>query len=353
MATTSQPLKIAVFRSCGIGDFVQLTPLLAQIRSNLPSCRLFFFSNESIASIAASHPALTKFVAIPNQALTQEAGRWGCWKAWSSVRSHAPFDYLLSFEPTWKRNLGSLLVSSPRKFGIQTTGSKAQLLFTDLMYYEKDGPKPTIHMSQIYLNAWSQLTGFTDSGLGYDLRYLPRTTLSAPEPEPPFVALAPGSGNFISPGTIKRWPVENWIALGNALLAKKYPPIWLGSAPDQRRFPSELPGLNCMGSLTLLESIEIVRQSSLVIANDTGLLHAAAALEVPIIGLYGPTGSYHTGPFRTNKATILSSPLPCVPCWKETCNLNRDTDDDPALAACLQALSPQVVESAAISILSS
>ncbi len=81
---------------------------------------------------------------------------------------------------------------------------------------------------------------------------------------------------------------------------------------------------------------EWLRLSELVITNDTGPMHIAAALRRPIVALFGPTDPAATGPYGQQDRALKVSGLPCAPCMKSRCS-----HDEPL--ACLRAISPILV----------
>jgi heptosyltransferase-2 len=80
-----------------------------------------------------------------------------------------------------------------------------------------------------------------------------------------------------------------------------------------------VPALNLAGKTGLRQALAVLKLLKLLLTNDSGLMHAAAALEVPLLALFGSTDPEATGPF-TARATVLRHPLPCSPCLKRTCD---------------------------------
>ncbi len=91
-----------------------------------------------------------------------------------------------------------------------------------------------------------------------------------------------------------------------------------------------------MGQTSLPEMVEWVRLSDLVITNDTGPMHVAAALGKPLLALFGPTNPDRTGPHGQLDAVLQDQHLPCVPCLKARCRYH-----DPL--ACLRSITPAQV----------
>lgn len=94
--------------------------------------------------------------------------------------------------------------------------------------------------------------------------------------------------------------------------------------------------LNLAGSTDLHEMIEWLRLSDLVVTNDTGPMHIAAAMHRPVVALFGPTNPDLTGPYGQRQNVMQSTSPPCIPCMKGTCNFSEPL-------ACLRAITPHNV----------
>lgn len=151
----------------------------------------------------------------------------------------------------------------------------------------------------------------------------------------PIVALCPGA-EF---GPSKRWPEKYYAEVGSYLLDKNIEVLLMGSQKDQvvTNTINELTQNRCKnlaGNTTLGEAIDIMAQTSLVITNDSGLMHIAAALNKPLIAMYGSTDPNFTPPLSDN-AKILSIELYCRPCFQRDCPLKHHR--------CMNDLLPQRV----------
>jgi heptosyltransferase-2 len=94
---------------------------------------------------------------------------------------------------------------------------------------------------------------------------------------------------------------------------------------------------NFTGRTTLEDAVDLMAASSAVVSNDSGLMHVAAALEKPLIALYGSSSPDFTPPL-TDASTILKTDIECRPCFKRVCPLGH--------GKCLSELLPAVVYSA-------
>ena len=158
---------------------------------------------------------------------------------------------------------------------------------------------------------------------------------------------APGRTRWIAIQPGARWPTKCWPAEKFAeltrLFAQNIPDVRfavMGGLADRARgeiisrvAPERV--LNLCGETTLPEMIEWLRLCSLMITNDTGPMHAAAALGVPVVALFGPTDPHSTGPYGQLE-NVLRIELPCSPCFKSSCRWKNPME-------CLTAISPKMV----------
>ena len=123
----------------------------------------------------------------------------------------------------------------------------------------------------------------------------------------------------------KRWALPRFIALAWRIGAELgCPVVFLSNAiegrelaPFQRRF-EKLPTMRFVSTDDLIEMAAVIRNARLFIGNDSGPLHLAAALAVPILGLYGPADPALTAPVRVS-ATLIYKAAECSPCSQQVC----------------------------------
>lgn len=137
--------------------------------------------------------------------------------------------------------------------------------------------------------------------------------------EKPILALCPGAEY----GSAKRWPTQHFAAVAQHFFQQGWQ-IWLfGSQKDAAiaQEINQLSGSICIhlcGQTTLNESIDLLALAKYVVCNDSGLMHLSAALDRPLIALYGSTSAAHTPPLHP-KAIVLTRNLDCAPCFQREC----------------------------------
>ncbi len=164
-----------------------------------------------------------------------------------------------------------------------------------------------------------------------------RTTLSrlGVEPDGPVLVLCPGAEY----GAAKRWPAGYFAELARAKLGVGWA-VWVlgssGDAPSGARIAAHA-GRGChdlTGRTSLGEAIDLLSRASLVVSNDSGLMHVAAALARPLVAIYGSSDPSFTPPL-SSRARVERLALPCSPCFKRACPLGH--------LRCLNDLPPERV----------
>ena len=154
----------------------------------------------------------------------------------------------------------------------------------------------------------------------------------------PILALCAGA-EF---GPSKRWPEEYYAEIAKQKIHDGWD-IWLFGSPKDREITDKIMALtdnqceNIAGRTELAETIQLLSLTSGLVSNDSGLMHVAAALNKPLIAIYGSTSPAFTPPL-SKEATILKLDLECQPCFQRTCPLihhrcMRDLTPDRVMAA--------------------
>jgi heptosyltransferase-2 len=139
----------------------------------------------------------------------------------------------------------------------------------------------------------------------------------------PVAVLCPGAEY----GPAKRWPAAHFAALARALDERGTAAWVIGSAKD-RPIGEEIAersqgaALNLCGRTDLGAAIDLMSVASAVVSNDSGLMHVAAALDRPMVALYGSSSPAFTPPLST-RAHIVRLDLDCSPCFERVCPLKH------------------------------
>lgn len=140
-------------------------------------------------------------------------------------------------------------------------------------------------------------------------------------------------------GASKQWPAKCYAEIANHYLAQGWQ-IWLMGSDKDQTVCAEIDGLTgskchvLAGKTLLPQAVDLISKASMVVSNDSGLMHIAAALQVPLVAVYGSTDPGHTPPLSDNHS-IARLGLDCSPCFKRDCPLGH--------LDCLNNLLPNIV----------
>jgi heptosyltransferase-2 len=149
------------------------------------------------------------------------------------------------------------------------------------------------------------------------------------------LALCPGAEY----GPAKRWPADYFAEVAHTLHAQGWQ-VWLFGSDKDQLIADEINSLsagvcqNFTGKTSLGEAVDLLSLCSLVVSNDSGLMHVAAAVDKKLIALYGSSDPGFTPPLH-DAAVIIDLNLGCSPCFKRECPLGH--------THCLTGISPEMV----------
>ena len=243
---------------------------------------------------------------------------------------------------TWKSGLAPFLAGIPERTGF--VGEARFILLNDLRFGERrlprmvdrcatlalppgaappaEWPMPQLKVPAAEVASWRNSRGLAGEGR-------------------PIVVLAPGAV-----GPSKRWTTAGYAALARRLLADGLA-VWVVGGPGEKALAAEIVGDTGARDLTgndLRDAILALAAASVAVSNDSGLLHVAAALGTPSIGIFGPTSPWHWAPLNPLAATVeTKSELSCRPCHRPVCRLGhhrcmREIAPEEVLAATRSAL---------------
>jgi lipopolysaccharide heptosyltransferase I len=142
----------------------------------------------------------------------------------------------------------------------------------------------------------------------------------------------------------KRWPLSSFAAVIDQLTREGLGPIVLIGSSDEKREAGQLrtmtssPFVDLTGDVPLGSLPALLSRASVLITNDSGPMHIAAAVGTPVVALFGPTSPIRTGPYGSGHA-VLNHKVSCSPCFSRYC-------ENTAYLACLTNITPDQVMSA-------
>jgi heptosyltransferase-1 len=310
----SPPRRILIIKPSAIGDVVHALPILNLLRRRWPEAHISWLITPGCAGLLEGHPQIDELIPFDRKMFGKT------WKSLAAARK------LLAFGLALRGRKFDLVIDLQGLFrsGLLTiqTGAKYRVGSTSAREF---GWVFCTHLAP--LNTWDQhavdryLTIAEFLGLGTSpVEFVFPTDDSDRQ----FIAnLLPGDEPFavLLPTThweSKRWPTDHFAALVQPLKDR----FGLRSviAGDPAAGALVIPNaINLGGKTTLRQLVALLERASLVIANDTGPMHIAAALGRPLVTLFGPTSPIQTGPYKRMES-VVQLDIPCSPCFSRTCS---------------------------------
>ena len=266
--------KFLIIRFSSIGDIVLTTPVIRCLKKQVPDAEIHFLVKNSFRSVVEHNPYIDKLQVLAHS-----------WELMIEELRTENYDYIIDLHHN-KKTLRIKRALSAVSRGNKKSFSFYKLNIQKYLYTAfKINMLPKIHIVDRYLKTVESF-GIKNDGAGLDY-FISNKEETKREDIPVshsagYIACVIGAAH----GT-KRWPVNKWKEF---CLKMNHPVILLGGSEDAAN-GDEIAGVdsvkvyNACGKFKLNESADLVRKAKLVISNDTGLMHIAAAYKKPIISL--------------------------------------------------------------------
>ena len=319
-----------LLRLSALGDILRVLPAWANLRAALPNARLRAVVEDRHAFLLEPLPWLEPVLVRRRQLSNPLTALAELRRVADLVRDG---EASLDFHGILKAALIPRLAGIPERWGDGVTKEFAGRLQT----HPLDFRHQTRYQQALGLaEAFGRSRGL--AGLGHFSAVLKDTVLPDPgaiwlQDAKPRVVLVPGASRR---GAIKRWPLRHWVTLAGRLLP--HCDLRWSLGPEEEELRGWLPattGVAALPRLGFWQLAAALRQADRVVAPDTGLLHLAVVLGVPVLGLYGSSDPVVAG-LPESAGPVLRTGLACSPCRERACQRRQ----------CLEELPPEQVERA-------
>ena len=311
-----------------LGDAVMCEPAIRAVHRAYPEARLTVLGRSTIVDLLAGHPDVTETIVYDHRG--RHEGLRGMWRLAQELRSRR-FDLAVLFQNAFEAAFITALAGIPRRYGYATDG-RGFLLTTAV-------PKVrhVSHQVFYYLELLRSL-GCDAEPCAPRLYLKPEEEVAAAERLARFgvqegevlIGLNPGS----TYGTAKRWlpdrfaqAVSRIAALHREQARRPAHVVIFGATGEEALGDSiaqqiEAPTIRLSGKTSVRELMAMTRRCRLYLTNDTGPMHIAAAFDVPVVALFGPTDWRTTAPFGDGRA-VVRTPTDCAPCLLRECPIDH------------------------------
>jgi len=339
--------KIFVRSTNWIGDAIMTTPAVSRLRQLYPGAHITVGARPWVMPVFQENPAVDAVALIP-----AEKGLQGIVSRFANSRmlSAEGHDLAVLFPNSFDAALTARLAGIPERAGY-ATDMRAMLLTLPVPVPEW---KCQRHEVYYYLNLVDSTGTCREQKVSEPDLFLRVPGEAASWADELFVREGMAEADVVigfNPGAAfgpaKCWPVENFSRLGSMLLSdpllagRKVWILVLGTRREKETGaeicrPLGHAALNLAGRTDLPQVMAVIERLDLLVTNDSGLMHVGAALDRPLVALFGSTNPVTTGPW-SRKSRIATVNMECAPCLKREC---------PSDFKCMKELYPEIVISA-------
>jgi heptosyltransferase-2 len=297
--------RILVVAPNWIGDALMAQPLLARLHENTVGLQLDLLAPAWVSPVLRRMPEVAEVIEVPfRHGGLQLRERW---RVGRRLRTRG-YQQAIVLPNTWKSALVPFFASIPVRSGYVGESRYGLLNLT----YRKSGAPMLLHYARL-----SEPPGMeVRQPLPHPRLVVPTSAIESSKRNfgiaGTYAVLCPGAEY----GPAKRWPYFKELA-GRLPM----PAVILGSRNDAEA-ARDIPGKHLVGATTLDEAIDLMAGAALVISNDSGLMHVAAALRRPQVALFGSSSPEHTPPL-SHAARVLWLRVECSPCFQRECPLGH------------------------------
>lgn len=304
--------KILIIRLSSIGDIILVSPLIRLVRKRFPQANIDMVVGAEFEELISFNPNLNRVILFNRQ-----TGLRGLLKLCKKIRQER-YDLIIDLH----KKIRSFLICLTSGAKQRASYNKHSFLRFLLVKFKINRYSDIPFTSNLYLKSLQRFD-IEDDGQGLDLYITPskeRVILDllrrkGISKEDILIGLAPGAHWYT-----KRWLKERYIELSNFLIQNKKAKIVILGGREEVKLSDEIKAsllsepITVTDSLSLMETAALLKRCKILISNDTGIMHMAAAVKTPVVAIFGPTvkefGYY---PYRVDNR-VISKDLPCRPC---------------------------------------
>jgi lipopolysaccharide heptosyltransferase I len=308
------PKKILIIKPSALGDIIHSLPVLALLAEKFPEAEIHWVVAKGLHTVFENHPMISKLWIIDKNRWKKLEAVKETFQEISALRRNLKaekFDCVIDLQGLFRTGLIAKFTGSKCRIGFKKAREGAPMFYTDKIDVEWEG----IHAVDRYLKLLEPL-GCTPDKVKFLFAPFEENISILKELPSEFAVIAPSAGKAAN-----RWPAERFGELASRL---DLPSIIVSNQADAKIAEkvvaaSDGKAISIAGRTSIMELVAVIKKSKFFISNDTGPMHIAAALKIPVFAIFGPANPIRTGPYG-DIHTIIRKELPCSPCYaKKKC----------------------------------
>ena len=306
--------NILITKPSSLGDIVLALPALTALHKSFPEAKISWLVRPEFTQLLENHPHLTEIIAFDRKLLGKAWFHSGAFSALASLirrLRRSKFDIVLDFQGLFRTASLAWLSGCKNRFGMANAREFATIFYTHRIRQDMD----CIHMVDYYLKI-IKAAGATKLSVEFVLPENPKAADSVGRllaghdiPNDNYAVFVPSSAH-----SDKCWPIERFAVLAEKISSRFGSSIIATGSESEAGIIKKLkekanvPIVSLAGQTSLSELIALLKGARIVISNDTGPGHIAAALGVPIVLLFGRTNPYRLTPYGRKHCTLAVEP---------------------------------------------
>lgn len=318
------PEKILIRSTNWIGDAIMTTPAVRSIRNHFPDSEITMLLLPWVGDVFRYSPQVDELFLYEKQG--RHAGFKGKLRLASELR-RKKFDAAILLQNAFEAAFITALANIPARGGYTTDG-RALLLTNGVKKPLNIKTRHQVHYYQEMVKGLGITTGPDRLELVLPPSETNRaesalhTVFKSTGGRVPVIGLNPGAAY----GPAKRWPADKFSELAEMVCRLTDAVIIIFGTDEDRDTAMQIKNccsaperlVDLTGKTKLVEAMAFIDCCTAFVTNDSGLMHVAAALETPLVAIFGSTDHIATGPFSTS-SEVIRKPLECSPCKETHC----------------------------------
>ena len=329
--------NILIIKPSSFGDIVQALPVAAHLRSAWPGARISWLVNTQYRRLLENNPCIDRLFLFqrhlwrPHRNLPEAISSFVrlCRQLYG-----ARFDTVLDLQGLFRSGLLTAMTGAATRAGFANARECARLFYTSRV----DVPDEEMHAVERYLLVAEALGGRRREvtfplGTGEEEETWAAQFVQGGRPRrhAPVVGLSPSAR-----WKTKRWPHECCARVGDLLSSAGAEVVIIGGTSGESDAIARLMKGRALAVDRITDPLKmaaLLKRLDVLVTTDSGPMHLAAALGIPVVALFGPTNHRRTGPYGAHHR-VICAPVDCRPCYRREC------DRDPR---CMTAIRVETV----------
>ena len=335
-------MRYLIVKPSSLGDILHAMPAVSALSKAEPDAVVDWIVKPAFAELPAYLPCVRRVIPFHDRKLRRPFEFFSAFRHLRADLRREPYDAVIDLQGLLRSAIIGRLTGCPVRAGSATP---RELPAARFYTRHLNGPAQPGHAVEVNNALISDFLGRDDLDFSLDLPVNgPRAARAREIVAAAFGSAVPERFVVVAPGArwdTKKWPADFFSAVISSLFRRDPGLVFLLAGTKDETADAEailaksegMPVASICGETSVGELLEVIRMSSLVVCNDSGPMHIAAALGVPVVAMFGPTDPVLTGPYCEKKCVFVPE-IACIRCFLRYCKDSRcHFSVDPELVA--------------------